>query len=146
MKLYQRKTLWYDLILILAGSLIGYLLFPVLDVSNLLLGILSKEVSSYKLLQLLVSSILVILVLSGIFLVHSYDFRKRYQHKKIYRFGVYWYKHKPYCPFCGGKLIEYPLVNCFDCENCKERIIPWDFLKNYPPKIRDILEIIRKET
>jgi predicted RNA-binding Zn-ribbon protein involved in translation (DUF1610 family) len=146
MKIFQSRALLYDLIILLVGILLGYILFPVLDVSNLLLGILAEKVSSHRLLQLLVVSILVILVLIGIFLVHSYDFRKRYQHKKIYRYGLYWYKHKPYCPYCGEKLPMPSGLEWFDCSSCGKRIVPCDDLNKHFPKVRDILEIIKRET
>jgi tRNA(Ile2) C34 agmatinyltransferase TiaS len=76
---------------------------------------------------------------------YSRHLHSKYNYKRIYRFGIYWYKHKPYCPYCGHKLEYIPGNNYFDC-SCGERIVPCDSVKRFYPPLRDVFEIIKKET
>lgn len=142
---FQGKMLVPGLTVLVIGSILGYILFPVLDVSSLLLGILAKEITSYLLLQLLVSSILLTLVILVLTLIYSYYLRSKFNYKRIYRFGVYWHKTKPYCPRCGGELHE-TAFDYMKCGSCEENIYLSDDSNKSVKKYKDIIDIIRKET
>jgi len=81
------------------------------------LKLLEVRTEKQLLLQLTVSLLIVLLGM----LSYIFHLRKKYHYKKRFRFGIYWKEHSPFCPHCGGRLVEgndYVLT----CVLCKQRL------------------------
>jgi hypothetical protein len=90
---------------------------PLGDFFDSVLKVISIHEEKLFLLQLSVSLLIVILgMLSYIFFL-----RKRFHYKKRFKFGVYWKEHTPYCPHCGGRLVEND-TSYLQCVLCEQRI------------------------
>ena len=146
--MFEEKKLLTGIFLIIIGALLNYIFQPFVTIGRLIQNALASQLQPELMLQLLAVSIVLLFLATALFLFYSRRLQSRYNHKRIYRFGVYWYKHKPYCPFCGNKLNINESWDCFDCPNCEERILPVENLKRLFPnkKIKEIVETIKKET
>ncbi|MDP3582181.1 MAG: hypothetical protein Q8S39_09615 [Ignavibacteria bacterium] len=90
---------------------------PFGEILNSFLQIIAIKQEKLVLLRVTVSLVVVILA----FLVYIAYLHKKYQYKKRFRFGVYWKEHTPFCPHCGGRLIEND-DSYLVCILCEERL------------------------
>ena len=120
---------------------LSFLLTPISKILAALLSRFSSNSIELLIFQLMVGLSIVILGLVS-YIIHL---RQKLKTKRIFRFGVYWHKDKPYCPYCGERLVETPF-EFLGCSNCEEKInLCNDKTKTFLI-YKDALKIIRRET
>ncbi|MBI9071234.1 MAG: hypothetical protein JEY94_06530 [Melioribacteraceae bacterium] len=87
---------------------------PFGEIFEAFLQFLERQIDIRLSLRITVSLLIVILSLNS----YVIYLRKKYHYKKRFRFGVYWKDHTPFCPHCGGKLVEtgFSYLQCLACE------------------------------
>ncbi|MCL6097936.1 MAG: hypothetical protein M1391_05110 [Bacteroidetes bacterium] len=112
---------------------------PFGDIFDSLLRTLAVHEEKILILRLLVSlQIVIIGMLSYLFYL-----RKKYHFKKRFRFGVYWKEHTPFCPHCGGRLIEND-DSYLVCMFCEERLrMPFGAFTHI--RLRKAIEELKKD-
>ncbi|MCJ7650657.1 MAG: hypothetical protein MUP85_18760 [Candidatus Lokiarchaeota archaeon] len=120
---------------------LSFLLNPISKILDALLSRFSSNSIELSILRLLVGLLIVLLgLVSYVVILH-----RRLNTKRLFKFGVYWHKVKPYCPACGNKL-EDTAFDFIVCANCSEQIKLYDIKTNTYPNLKEAIEIIRKET
>jgi len=120
---------------------LGFLTNPISKIFDSLISDFSDKATKMLILQLWVGLSIILFGLLA-YIIYLY---KKYNYKRVFRFGVYWYKVKPHCPYCGGKL-KTTNYDYLECSTCEERINLCDDKKKIFYKLNDVSEIIRKET
>ncbi len=120
---------------------LSFLTNPIAKIFDSLISDFSDKATKMLVLQLWVGLLIVLLGLLS-YIIYLY---KKYNYKRIFLFGVYWRKRKPYCPYCGSKLVETSF-EFLGCPNCEEKINLCDSKTKTFLKYKDALEIIKNET
>lgn len=97
---------------LLIAPILYFLLNPTVKILETLLEDWAFSISRNLILQLWVS--LFFVLLSAIAYIIS--LKIRLNKKKDYRHFVFWYKNKPYCPYCSNKIKEIEKrAQCVKC-------------------------------
>ncbi|MBU0561536.1 MAG: hypothetical protein KKD86_14650 [Bacteroidetes bacterium] len=136
----MKKYLVPAFIAALAAVIIAFFLRPLGTLFDAILTQLAMKDIKMFLLQ---SVIILMLILLFLFSLIAW-LLKKYHYKKNFRFSVYWNKIKPYCPHCGGSLLEGS-GSYLECKTCKERLyLVYEVHK--PLSLKEAQEIIQKES
>jgi len=123
-----------------AAVIIAFFLRPLGTLFDAILTQLAlKDIKMFLLQSIIVLSVLVICLASFIIWI-----LKKYHYKKKFRFSVYWNKIKPYCPHCGGSLLQGS-SSYLECKTCKERLHLINKVSE-PLSLKEAQEIIQKES
>lgn len=124
----------------IATVLLAFFLRPLgILVDAILTQLAMKDIKLF-----LVQSVIVLLIIVALLSYLIIKLLKKYHYKKKFRFSVYWKKLKPYCPHCGGSLLEGS-SSLLECKTCKERLhLVYEVHK--PLSLKEAQEIIQKES
>ena len=120
---------------------LSFLTNPIAKILDFLISDFSEKATKMLILQLWVGLLIVLFGLLS-YIIHLY---KKFSYKRIFRFGVYWYKIKPHCPSCGHKL-ENTTFDFLGCTNCDEKIKLYNIDTNSFIDFKDAVKIIKEET
>ena len=135
-----RKYLVPSIITAITAVLIAFFLRPLGTLFDAILSQLAmKDIKMFLLQSIIVLGFLVLCLISFIIWL-----LKQYHYKKKFRFSVYWNKIKPYCPHCGGSLLQGS-SSYLECKKCKERL-HLVYKVSEPLSLKQAQEIIQKES
>lgn len=144
MQYFQSTKLLEKILYIVLGIAFGLFVIPLKSLAEIVLNELALRISPNLILQLWGTTMFLLFVVILFLIVRTRNLQSKFNYKRIYLLGAYWYKLKPYCPYCGHELDiqnnTYPF-----CHGCNQRINFCDPASNQQYKINEAIEYVKTQ-